>query len=64
MVGVTSVLHCFVSGTFCVVNFSLVTCNKSFNEAFGILKPFGGFCMQIKIGIPFSLLDLGTLAFN
>ena len=46
----------------CVFNFSLAM-SLSVKD-YGILKAFGGFCIPIKIGIPFCLIDLGTLAFK
>lgn len=64
-VGVMSFLQSFVLGTSYIFNISLVFYSKSFNEAvFGILKLFGGFCIPIKIGIPFCLFDLDALAFK
>lgn len=55
----------FCLGASCVFNFSLVFCNRFFSEAIlGLLKASGSFCTPIKIGVPFCLFDLGSLAFK
>lgn len=60
--GVMSVLKSFVLGTSNIFNLSLVSNSESFKGAiffFGIIKPFGGFYIQIKIII--LLFDVGIL---
>lgn len=58
-------LMVFGLGASCIFNFSLAFCNRFFSEAtLGLLKASGSFCTPIKIDIPFSWFDLGSLAFK